>query len=362
MASLFKPTGRDWYVAEFYAKNRSPQRKRVTLKINNRRKAEQKLRQLEDDYALGRFDPWRGDDPLTYDKVEPNDHLRTVGKAVQAFLQAKAHHTWKTVRNYRGVLEPFAAFVGEQFPTVQVTAQHVRAWLDSTETNAVSKATYRRQLRTFFRFLVGEGAIEGDVTEEIRLQRAPDKFSSKLITPEQLQRVVEVARSSSVPYVADAAIIAYELALRLGEVCAMRRNWVDLERRRLIIRQSDEFQTKTGAENVKPISDAACEILTRLLPACTRDDDYVLRNTRGGRLRRSHTSKAFKRIVRAAGLPESITFHSARHGGISKALANGASVEAARRFAGHTTIAMTMRYTHLLEDQYASQVLSAMNA
>lgn len=59
MASLIKQ--KNWYYPQFYSSNRSPEQKRVRLRIRTKTTAVKLLRKLEDQYALGEYNPWTDD-------------------------------------------------------------------------------------------------------------------------------------------------------------------------------------------------------------------------------------------------------------------------------------------------------------
>lgn len=363
MASLTKKG--EWYSLLFCDARRTPARKRVALRTRTKREAEGLRRALEDAYAAGRFDPWSGDvaaflrgpEPTEAEPAEPA--LRLLGPAADAFLAEKARLRAKTSAHYRGILSLFVRHAGAGLPVGEVTPELVLSFLDSTRCNATSRQNYCFRVGVFARWLLERGAVREDVTRRVTLERPPDKFAEKLISPAQLEAVVAAAQASSTPYVADVARVAFGLALRLGEVCAMRRGWVDLEGRRLTVRQGGGFVTKSGRDLTKPIPQGAFDVLARRCSGLSDPEAYVFENMRGRPLSPGWTSKRFKAAARAAGLPESAHFHGHRHGGISRVVAGGASIEAARRFAGHASVEMTMRYAHLHDRQYEAQVLAA---
>jgi integrase len=55
------------------------------------------------------------------------------------------------------------------------------------------------------------------------------------------------------------------------------------------------------------------------------------------------------------------TFHSLRHTYASLLLQHGASLADIQAALGHTTLAMTMRYAHLLQAESASKLATIMN-
>lgn len=355
MASLIRRG--DLYYLEFCDRRRTPRKVRFSLKTRTRREAEKLRRTLEDRYASGSFDPWQDTDYLERPPAAP---ITKLGDAYDLFSEEKSSLRKPTRDHYRWIVGGLVGYLGRDFPLEGLTHRHLMRWLAGLE-NPVSRQTYFTRLRVFVRFLVEQGLLETDITRAIRLEKPPEKLAGKLITPEHLSKIVEVAAASSTPYIADLAVVTFDLALRLGEVCAMRCYWVDLDRQRLTIHQETDFTTKTGLETSKPVSRRAAEVLRRLLDQRQKPASHVFLNTEGRPLEPKQTSKTFKRIIRRAGLPETLTFHGLRHGGLSHLIAEGASIEAVRRFAGHTRIDMTMRYVHLQDRQFDDQIRKAMS-
>jgi hypothetical protein len=114
MATLVKQHGR--YYLQFYDKHRSPQRKRVALKVTRKREAKKHQRRLEDAYRDQEFDPWT-DDPFTFQKKDAVPE--TIEEATEAFLSAKkdAGRSENAIRS-SGSNEPlcFATFVTASAP------------------------------------------------------------------------------------------------------------------------------------------------------------------------------------------------------------------------------------------------------
>jgi hypothetical protein len=101
MASLIKQHGR--YYLQFYDKHRSPQRKRVALKVTRKREAQKYKRCLEEKHRDQEYDPWT-DDPFTLRDKDAKPE--TVQEALSAFISAKeeAGRTENMIRSYRGII------------------------------------------------------------------------------------------------------------------------------------------------------------------------------------------------------------------------------------------------------------------
>lgn len=350
-----------YYALQFYDTTRTPVRKKISLRISRKADALKVKRLLETRLAEGLIDPWTQPLSAPYWGIDTTPRIipSTVAEAVEAFLDSRSNCRPATGNHYRWVLGAFADVVGGSRPVQSVGPSDVLRWLDGVSSNPTTRHNYFQRLRTAEKWWIARSIVTKAPSTGIVVPRGPDKLAAKLVSEAQLAELVEVAGTSSTPYLANVAVVAFDLALRLSEVCAMKCSWYDRETRLLTVLQDTAFSTKAGRDVVKPVSTRAQRVLDGLVDGRAIGAPVFL-NNRGRPLSPKHTSKRFKAIVRQTGLPESITFHGLRHGGISKALANGASVEAVRMFAGHTTVAMTMRYAHLLPHQYEEQIRNAL--
>jgi integrase len=344
MASLIQQDGR--YYGQFFSRSKNPQRKRIPLG-KNRRKAREKLSRLETSLASGAYDPW-----LDAPEAITASSVSTLAEAVARFIEARRGLRRATTDHYRWVLSTLVESAGPGLSVRALSAPRLSDWL-SRDLSITSRHTYWTRARVFCRWLVSENMLSKDVTAGVIVASPPDKLASKLVTEAQMLRLVDLSRPA---YVGDAVVLAYDLALRAREICEMRTSWIDVDRRLLTLIQDDLFTAKTGKQVVKPISSRAFD---RITPRLGAPDDRLFTNTRGQPLDPKHLSHTFKKVVRRAGMSEHITLHGLRHGGLSHAANNGASVEGIRLFAGHTTTAMTMRYIHLLPNQYEEQLRAA---
>jgi len=357
MANLLKKKGR--YYLQFYDQSCRVQRKTISLKTSNKATALTLKAYHEAQYALGKWSPWES--PQNALRSAKADSLQqyspTVAKALEAFLESRRACRKATVDHYSWVLSLFVQHLSTGELVEAVTSNQITSWVTSQATNPTTRRTYLSRVGIFLRWCQAQGWTSTDPTKGVTLPKAPDKLSSKLITPLQVQLLETAAQRSTQPYLAPTIRLGFDLALRLGEVCALKWSWIDLDREVVIVKSDSSFSTKSGREVVKPLSEACVAILKDL----PHREGRVLRNNKGRPLTPKHTSKAFKRLVRQQDLPEPITFHSLRHGALSTALSRGASVEAVRRFAGHATIEMTMRYLHLQDEAYLNMIRKSMD-
>ena len=353
MASLIHQHGH--YYLQFYDATRSPKRKRIPLGVRGKRAAEPVRAKLERDYALGTFDPWT-DAPLAYDRVIVKPER--LDQAVAAFLFEKRHRAKRTQQGYKAVLERFVCFCGGSKGTSTITSIDVEGWLNTTEANDVSLANYVRHLRVFFRWAKKQGCTTTVATEGMQLRRLPRKFN-RFLSSDEVDRIVESARSAGRDWLADAVIVAVHTGLRRSELVNLLFEHVDIHNGTLLVASTEHFTPKSGCERMVPLSRAAAAATLRRREMAN-GSAFVFNHTRGP-LSPSYLSHAFKRAARDAGIGD-VRLHHLRHTACSWLAQRGVPVEAIRRFAGHSSISVTEKYMHLSDDVYKQRVESALNS
>ena len=354
MASLFCRDG--LYSLDFYDPSRTPNRKRVPLRVRVRRDAEAVRRKLERDYSLGAYCPWT-DDSRTYDRVVSRPER--LGEAHRAFVDAKSHRAPRTVSDYERVVGRFVEFVGADTFVSALTSADVERWLDSTAAGDVTRQTYTRNLKVFLRWAKGEGITDGVATDGVRLRRVPTKFP-RFLTPGEVDRIVTAIQTEarSAHWLADLVIFAVHSGLRRGELVNLDWKAVDLASRSVTVANTGTFTTKSGAERRVPLSKAALDVLGRRA-VLSGKTGYVF-TCASGQISPDYLSQAFKRWARKAGVVD-CHLHHLRHTACSWLAQRGVPVEAIRRFAGHSTITVTERYMHVGEDLYSAAILRALS-
>jgi integrase len=150
--------------------------------------------------------------------------------------------------------------------------------------------------------------------------------------------------------------IGLHTGLRLGDCCNLKWASVDLERKLLTVKP------RKTARYDRTVSIPLVPELESALKNAARWNDsngFVLPNTAG---RYNHNpcgiQKDYEYILQKAGIQTSLerpgmksvpfkTFHSLRHTFISRLAEKGVSPLVIQSMSGHTTMAMTERYTHI---------------
>jgi integrase len=192
-------------------------------------------------------------------------------------------------------------------------------------------------------------------TPMITMLREPQRQTFRYLkTDDEVRRFLEAARALPQPrgYAPEFVYSLYATAtftgLRLGELCALRREMIDFRQRIITVSESHEGPTKSGKIRYVPILEAVYSILeTHVARVAT---PHVFPSASGTRLDR--TARVFKArlaaVLSKAKLPKRyITFHGLRHTFASHWVMKGGDVFKLQKILGHSSIEVTMMYAHL---------------
>ncbi|MBD3190253.1 MAG: tyrosine-type recombinase/integrase [Candidatus Heimdallarchaeota archaeon] len=140
-------------------------------------------------------------------------------------------------------------------------------------------------------------------------------------------------------------LLAYEAALRTGELCKLLRKHVDLHDREVFIQKP----LKHSQPQAIPISNSLVKLLKEYLQAANipKDDGSVLFPTKTGKVYHPNNfaSHVFRPIARAAGYD--VRYYSLRHSRATNLLLEGLDVGWVRRITRHKNINNVLKYIHL---------------
>jgi len=147
-------------------------------------------------------------------------------------------------------------------------------------------------------------------------------------------------------------LFAWLTGARLNEILHLQYKDLDFENRYILIRNKENFKTKTGRNRRIPMNDDLYLTLTKdeFVRFNTNPKSYVFPNCYRYYFSKSYISKQFKYAIIKAGLSKTYHFHSLRHSFITRCLQNNIPVYKVMKIVGHRNINTTMGYTHLFVD------------
>ena len=207
-------------------------------------------------------------------------------------------------------------------------------------------------VKSLFDFLVSEGILARDPTENLSSPRVGKALPTPLSAAEVEALLAEPAKGSSLEAKRDKAMLEllYAGGMRVSELISM--NVTDLNLEAGFVRCFG----KGAKERILPIHPGAAQALGEYLKEArplllrSRDGEALFLNRRGERLTRQGFWLIIKAYARKAGIKTEVTPHTLRHSFATHMLSGGADLRAVQELLGHANISSTQIYTHLVGD------------
>jgi integrase/recombinase XerD len=281
-----------------------------------------------------------------------------------AYLELERGLSRNTLEAYRSDLRQFGEFLNRRrLLAARASHNDLATFLSelaggSDEHPPLAPSTLARKvacLRSFYRHLRREGAIEHDPTADLRGPRKQQRLP-QVLTREQVARLLTAPQGSEPLALRDRALLElmYACGLRASEAVGLELTDVDLEEGLLCARG------KGSKERIVPVGRQAVAALhayrrrgrpvliaSRPAPVQAR----LFLNSRGGTLTRQGLYKIIQGHARRVGLHERMSPHTLRHSFATHLLAGGCDLRSLQEMLGHADLATTQVYTHLSADR-----------
>ena len=269
------------------------------------------------------------------------------------FLALEQGASPRTSEAYARDVERLVAYVvtkGARAPT-DISSRALREFVYQLKDMGLAPASIRRNVsavRTYFRFLLGDGHVVRDPSERLetpkRWRALPD-----VLTVDEVARLLAAPSLDEPLTFRDRALLelAYGAGLRVSE-------WITLAVRDVLLEEGlVRVFGKGSKERLVPIGRSAIGAvaiyLRELRPRLEHGEGkgMLLLNARGRPLTRMGAWKILRRYVEKAEITKHVSPHTLRHSFATHLLEGGADLRAVQEMLGHADISTTQIYTHV---------------
>ncbi len=275
------------------------------------------------------------------------------------YLEVEKGYSEHTISAYRNDLTGLADFAGKE--SVSSWANFNRQTMLSNMLNLKERGyvatTVARKVaaaRSFFSFLVAEGIIKTDPTENMS-SPSVGKALPKPIPISQVRLLLEQpAKLSTAEAKRDRAMLEllYASGMRISELVALNLGDVNTKDNYFV-----RCFGKGRKERIIPIYENIARTVQdyinedRQKLAHGKKDTALFLNARGERLTRQGFWQKLKEYAKSAGLGPKVSPHTLRHSFATHMLGGGADLRSVQELLGHANISTTQVYTHLTTEQ-----------
>jgi len=277
------------------------------------------------------------------------------------YLTLEAGSSSHTVASYlRDVtrLAEYAASRGAGGGPDQLSAVQLREFIYFLKDLGLAATTIRRQisaLRTYYKFLVGEGIAARDPSERIE---SPKRWRvlPTVLSVAEIDRLLAAPNTDEPLAIRDRALLefAYATGVRVSELVGLKLQDILFTDgvARVFGKGAKERLVPVGRRALGAVSLYAREIRPTLDRGKGRGILFL--NARGTPLSRVGAWGVIKATARRAGISKRVTPHTLRHTFATHLLEGGADLRAVQEMLGHADLATTQLYTHVDRDYLRS--------
>lgn len=249
----------------------------------------------------------------------------------------------RTEEGYRTAVASLLNVIGE-VTSKQITSKDIKEWHNYMLENNYAMGTIRSHLsriKNLFEWSNSKGLTNFPVNDIIypKTTITPPRF----VTTEDVSQMIKVTTKGR-----DKAVISllYASGLRSSELSGLNRSSLTGNQLQIL---GKGHKYRLGFIDAR----TAFLIATYL---DGRNDNLapLFITNRGTRLEKEIIARIVKTAVLSAGLDESVTPHTLRHGYATNLLRNGCNLRYIQELLGHSNIQTTMLYTHVLDDDLST--------
>jgi len=319
---IYKRYDNEWYI-DYYAQGR-----RMREKIGHSRKlAEIILKKRKVEIAENKFLDIKRDKKIKFPQLA-EEFLKNYSKPNNRSYKNDIHFVKKLVDFFGDVyIFEISSLAIEKYKTERLTQ--------------VKQASVNRELdvlKSMFSRAVEWGMLRENPARPVKKFKV-DNRRTRFLTLDEIKRLTDACSG----YMRDIIIVAVNTGMRRGELLGLKWENVDFDNKLIFIPGS---LSKNKYNRQIPMNDLVIGILTEIKKNGIKE--YVFCGTAGKQF--GDVKKGFHSALEKAGITD-FRFHDLRHTFCSQLVKAGVDIYTVMELAGHKSIGMTMRYSHLSPDQ-----------
>ncbi len=285
-------------------------------------------------------------------------------KSFLDYLTVQKGSSAHTVEAYRNDLDQLFKHLGNRESGKErmggwasVTSETLSDYMVALRNLDYAPSTLARKIasiKSFFAFLMEEGEIQRDPTENLLTPRR-GRSLPKLLSEQEVSKLLQSPlKSNSNEVLRDVAMIEllYASGLRVSEMVNLNLRDINLLERHV------RCLGKGNRERIVPLYVNAADIVAKyikynrpkLLKRGHLGEQALFLNKRGSRITRQGFWLLLKNHATSAGITIDISPHMLRHSFATHLLNGGASLRNVQDLLGHASISTTQIYTHLTNE------------
>ena len=273
-------------------------------------------------------------------------------------LQNERQVSPHTLDAYSRDIGLFLDFLQEHGYTDQardVDARQVRHYLGAMRRQGLGPTTAARRLsalRTFFKYLKKQGAVEVNPAALVESARRERRLPEHLVDTE-IRSLLQAPPHDTPAGLRDRAMLEmlYATGLRVSELAALDTDSLNHGAGQLRVRG------KRGKERIVFVgghaAGAVYEYIEKRRQQMLRQttEPAMFLNRSGGRISVRSIQRMVKKYIRQIALARDITPHSLRHTFATHLLEGGADLRTVQGLLGHSSLSTTQIYTHVTNER-----------
>lgn len=206
--------------------------------------------------------------------------------------------------------------------------------------------------KSFFNFMVAEGRIRANPTENISSPKVGKPLPGAISISQVRQLLEQPAKLATPEAKRDRAMLEllYASGMRVSELVSLNLGDVNTQEGyvRCFGKGNKERIIPIYPQAARVVEEYTNEVRPRLVHSGVEQALFL--NQRGDRLTRQGLWQILKGYAKSAGLDKQVTPHTLRHSVATHMLRGGADLRSVQELLGHANISTTQIYTHLTSE------------